>query len=232
VGFCLAPVRQGPLTRNVDSSHRATTPAAPHRRTAQDHANIEIHPPAHERHERHDARPLALAIALSAASVAAQAQSSLKPGLWEQSGTLKSQSGQIEQAMAQAEAQIARLPAAQRRQIEAMMKERGVSIGNGTTTVRMCLTAQDIERGNIPVQTGECTQKVLSRDDTTLNVSFTCQTNPPSSGVGEVRLLSPTSTLATATVDTLVNDKPERIDTTQKGTWLGDDCGDVKPLPR
>lgn len=177
---------------------------------------------------------LTLAIAFAAASVAAHAQSTapLKPGLWEQAATLKSQSGQIEKAMADAEAQIARLPAEQRRQIEAMMKARGVSIGNGATTVRMCLTAQDIERGNIPVQTGDCTQQVLSRDDSTLKVSFMCQTNPPSRGVGEVRLLSPTSTVATAQVDTQVNDKPERIDTTQKGTWLGDDCGDIKPLSR
>ena len=179
-----------------------------------------------------NARPFALVVAFVATSLAAQAQSSLKPGLWEQSSTLKSQSGQIEKAMAEAEAQIARLPAEQRRQIEAMMKERGVSIGNGATTVRMCLTAQDIEQGNIPVQAGDCTQKVLSRDDTALKVSFTCQTNPPSSGVGEVRLLSPTATLATAKVDTVVNNKPERIDTTQKGTWLSDDCGDVKPQVR
>ncbi len=174
----------------------------------------------------------AVALAALPSAVPAQSQVALKPGLWEHSATLKSQSGQIEKAMAEAEARIAQLPMEQRRQIEAMMKQRGVSIGNGATTVRVCLTAQDIDRGNIPVQSGDCTQKVLSRDDNTLKVSFSCQTTPPSSGVGEVRLLSPTTTLATATVDTLVNDKPERIDTTQKGTWLGDDCGDVKPLSR
>jgi len=177
---------------------------------------------------------VALAVAFAAAPVPALAQSqiALKPGLWEQSATIKSQSGQIEKAMAEAQARIAQLPAEQRRQIEAMMKERGVSIGNGATTVRMCLTAQDIEQGNIPAQTGDCTQKVLSRDENTLKVSFSCQTNPPSSGVGEVRLLSPTTTLATAVVDTFVNDKPERIDATQKGTWLGDECGEIKPLSR
>ena len=174
----------------------------------------------------------AVALAALPAAVPAQSQVALKPGLWEHSATLKSLCGQIEKAWAEAEARIAQLPMEQRRQIEAMMKQRGVRIGNGATTVRMCLTAQDIDRGHIPVQSGDCTQKVLSRDDNTLKVSFSCQTTPPSSGVGEVRLLSPTTTLATATVDTLVNDKPERIDTTQKGTWLADDCGDVKPLSR
>jgi len=183
---------------------------------------------------RPSALAVTVAVAFAAAPVAvlAQSQVALKPGLWELSATLKSQSGQIEKAMAEAQARIALLPAEQRRQIEAMMKQRGVSVGNGATTVRVCLTAQDIELGNIPAHTGDCTQKVLSRDDATLKVSFSCQTNPPSTGVGEVRLLGPTATLATATVDTFVNEKPERIDTTQKGTWLGDDCGDIKPLAR
>lgn len=181
-----------------------------------------------------NARHLAFAIALTltAASVGAQAPPSMRPGLWEQTATLKSQSGQVEKAMAEAEAQIAQLPPEQRRQIEAMMKERGVSIGNGATTVRICLREQDIARGDIPVTAGDCTQQVLSRDDTTLKASFSCRTDPPSSGVGEVRVLSPTATVATATVDTVVNNKPDRIDTTQKGTWLSDDCGEVKPLAR
>jgi len=31
---------------------------------------------------------------------------------------------------------------------------------------------------------------------------------------------------------TQVNGQPEKLDTTQKGTWLGDDCGSIKPLAR
>jgi len=162
----------------------------------------------------------------------AQAQTQLKPGLWEQVGTIKSQSGQIEKAMAEAQAQIAKLPPEQRRQIEQMMAERGVGIGNGATTVRLCLTAADVAQGNIPVQSGDCTQKVLNRDGNVTKVSFTCQTEPPVSGEGEVRVISPTSNLMTATVLTQVNGQPEKLDTTQKGTWLGDDCGSIKPLAR
>jgi hypothetical protein len=162
----------------------------------------------------------------------AHAQTQLKPGLWEQVGTIKSQSGQIEKAMAEAQAQIAKLPPEQRRQIEQMMAERGVGIGNGATTVRLCLTAADVAQGNIPVQSGDCTQKVLNRDGNVTKVSFTCQTEPPVSGEGEVRVISPTSNLMTATVLTQVNGQPEKLDTTQKGTWLGDDCGSIKPLAR
>ncbi|MET0350368.1 MAG: DUF3617 domain-containing protein [Rhizobacter sp.] len=180
---------------------------------------------------------LKLLAALSAclalgAPLSALAQTQLKPGLWEQVGTVKSQSGQVEKAMAEAQAQIAKLPPEQRRQIEQMMAERGVGIGNGATTVRLCLTAADVAQGNIPVQSGDCTQKVLSRDGGTTKVAFTCQTDPPVSGEGEVRVISPTSNLMTATVLTQINGQPEKLDTTQKGTWLGDDCGSIKPLSR
>lgn len=166
------------------------------------------------------------------APLTTHAQTQLKPGLWEQVGTIKSQSGQIEKAMADAQAQIAKLPPEQRRQIEQMMAERGVGIGNGATTVRLCLTAADVAQGNIPVQSGDCTQKVLNRDGNVTKVSFTCQTEPPVSGEGEVRVISPTSNVMTATVLTQVNGQPEKLDTTQKGTWLGEDCGSIKPLAR
>jgi hypothetical protein len=170
--------------------------------------------------------------AFAAFGAHAQAQVQLKPGLWEQVATLKSQSGQIEKAMAEAQAQVAKLPPEQRRQIEQMMAERGVGIGNGATTVRICLTAADVAQNNIPVQGGDCTQKVLNRDGNTTSIAFSCKTDPPASGTGEIRVVSPTSNLVSATVDTQVNGQPDRLVTTQKGTWLGDDCGSIKPLSR
>lgn len=163
---------------------------------------------------------------------AAQAQPTLKPGLWEQVATIRSDSGEVERAMAEAQAQIAKLPADQRQQIERMMAERGVGIGGSSTTVRLCLSAADLAQGNIPVQAGECTQKLVSRDGGTMKVSFQCDTEPPSSGTGEIRIISPTANEMTATVETTVNGRPDRLHTTQKGTWLGDDCGHIRPLAR
>ena len=178
-------------------------------------------------------KPLHLLSAAALASLsmlgAAQAQTTLKPGLWEQVSTIRSDSGQIEKAMAEAQAQIAKLPPEQRQQIEKMMAERGVGIGGTTTTLRLCLSAADLERGNIPVQAGECTQKLVSRDGSTMKVAFQCDTDPPSSGTGEIRIVSPTANEMTATVETTVNGRPDRLHTTQKGTWLGEDCGHIRP---
>lgn len=156
------------------------------------------------------------------------AQTVQKPGLWELTGTVKSQSGEVERAVAEAQAQIEKLPAEQRRQIEKMMAERGVGLSHGETTAKVCLTALELASGAIPIQAGDCNQQVLSRDGSLLRVSFTCRTDPPASGIGEIRQLTPTSTLLTATVETTVNGKPDRLNTVQRGRWIGE-CEPVAP---
>lgn len=168
------------------------------------------------------------ALALLAAFGTHAQETQLKPGLWELAGTVKSQSGTVEKAMAEAQAQIAKLPPEQRKQIEQMMAERGVGIGQGGTTVRICLTAADLARGNVPVQSGDCTQDVVSQSGDTTKVRFSCRAEPPVSGTGEVQVLSPTTMRSMAVVNTTVNGQPERLDTTQNGRWLADDCGALK----
>jgi hypothetical protein len=64
---------------------------------------------------------LALAVApLAVACLSASAQS-MKPGLWEHSFTMKSQSGKMEQGMAEMQQQIAAMPPEKRKQMEQMM---------------------------------------------------------------------------------------------------------------
>lgn len=176
----------------------------------------------------------ALAAALLAAGAAhAQPQPpQLTPGLWELAGTVKSQSGTVERAMAEAQAQIAKLPPDQRQQIERMMAERGIGLGQGGATVQVCLTAADLAEGNVPVQSGDCSQTVVSRDGDTTKVRFSCQADPPVSGTGEVQVLSPTTLRSTAVVATTINGQPERLDTTQNGRWLAADCGRIRPPAR
>lgn len=173
-----------------------------------------------------------VAVPLALAATSAVAQSRLKPGLWEHTIAVRSDSGQVEKAMAEARAQIAQQPPERRREIEQMMAARGVSFGDAgttTTTLRVCLTAANAERGQVPVQVGDCRQNIVSRDGDVSKISFACLSDPPSSGTGELRVLSPTSNIATARVDTVVNGKPDRIETTQRGTWIADDCGSVAP---
>lgn len=156
----------------------------------------------------------------------------VQPGLWKYTVKVKSQSGQIENAITQAQAQLAKLPPEQRAAVEKMMAARGVSMDAGTTSVKICLTKEDAERGSVPLnlQKGNCTQQWLSSEGNTAKVSFSCQTEPPASGTGEITVLSPTSVTSRAVVDTVVAGQPEQLNLAQQGTWLAEDCGGIAPL--
>ena len=79
-------------------------------------------------------RPALVPCFLSALLLAAPAmaqQHKLTPGLWESEFTMKSADGKMEAAMAQAQQAMAKMPPEQRAQMEAMMKQRGVSMPGG-----------------------------------------------------------------------------------------------------
>ncbi|MEY4563713.1 MAG: hypothetical protein RLZZ618_2990 [Pseudomonadota bacterium] len=174
---------------------------------------------------------LALAFAF-AGGASAQTPAPMKPGLWQLSSTLKTQSGQLESAMRQAQEQIAKLPPDQRKAVEKMMAERGVAVSAQGTVLKVCITPEAAQRGLVPVQPGDCDQKVLTQTPTTLSVSFICRGEPAASGTGEITFLSPTTNRAKATVDTVVAGKAERVDVSQDGQWLAADCGSIQPLGR
>ena len=180
------------------------------------------------------ARQLTLALTLAAALVAPAAAQNLKlrPGLWEFSVTMKAQSGQMEAAMAQARKSMAQMPPAQRKQMEQMMAQQGVGIAaDGAQVVRICMTPQDTEMDQIPVQEG-CTQKVARVNANTVKSSYSCkggQGEPPSSGEGTITLESDTAFSGKHRMSTTADGKPEQMELTQKGRWLAADCGKIKP---
>lgn len=171
-----------------------------------------------------------LAAALLVAPVAAQAQATkLRPGLWEHGYTMKSQSGQMEAAMKQMQQSMANLPPDQRKMMEDMMAKQGVGIGPGGNTVRVCLSKEDVERDQPPQQEG-CTQ-TAKRNGNVWQVSFQCKGPPPSSGEGQVTLVSPTTYTGNFTLRTVNEGKPEQLQMGQNGKWLGADCGNIRPVP-
>ena len=174
-------------------------------------------------------------LALSAGFLApATAQQKMRPGLWENSISMKSQSGQMEAAMAQAQKAMASLPAAQRKQMEQMMAAQGLGINVGPQghSIKVCITPEQAAMDQIPQQDG-CTQKIQRVDANTMKVSFSCkggQGDPPTSGEGTVQFQSPTAYTGQFKIKTTgVNGKPDQIDMAQKGQWLSSDCGTIKP---
>ena len=143
----------------------------------------------------------------------------MEPGKWQHSFTLQSADGELERAMAEMQKQLAAMPPQQRQMMEAMMKSQGMSVNLNGGSMEVCLSADDIAKGQLPQQEG-CQQQFTGSNGS-IRVSFQCNTNPPSKGEGEFRLLSPKAYEGSLRVETTHNGKPQQMTMQQQGKWLG-----------
>jgi len=162
-------------------------------------------------------------ISLSLAGGAALAGNNIKPGLWE---ITSQDSGAVAAAMAQMQARLASMPPEQRAQIEAMMAKHGMSTNSsGNMVVKACITPEMAEKGIVPIQqNGKCTA-TSSRSGKVVNISYTCATQPPSTGQGQLTFDSETA--YTLKMHAVQNGVP--VDMSMAGRWVGADCGAIKP---
>ena len=168
------------------------------------------------------------ATALAFASWHAGAQTQM-PGLWEHSFTMKSQGSEMEKALAEMQKQMAAMPPEQRKQMEQMMASRGVSMGAQGSTVKVCVTKEDVARKVDPTFREGCTQEVLQRSGNSMKYKFECTQPRPSSGEGEMTYISDKAYSGKSTVTTQVAGKPQQMNMEMAGKWLAADCGDIKP---
>lgn len=168
-----------------------------------------------------------LLIGLLATTTGALAQQRPAPGLWENSMTMKSGPGA--EAMKQMQDQLASMPAAQRKQMEAMLSQRGMSAGPGQVTVKVCITPEQAARDEMPQSDSKCKQTRNERSGNTLRFAFTCENG--SSGEGEYTFANPKAHSGKLIVNSVHNGKTQRSEMLHTGRWLGADCGAVKSRP-
>ncbi|HUP05825.1 MAG TPA: DUF3617 domain-containing protein [Caldimonas sp.] len=168
-------------------------------------------------------------VALAFVSLPAAAQ--MAPGLWEHTVKFKSQSGDMERQVAEAQARMASLPPDQRKMVEEMMAKRGMSMNAQGMTARSCVTKEQAARMEpLPMNSdGKCTQDVVSRTSNSLKIKWACGGQEPSTGEGEIRFSSEKAFTGHAVMNGMRNGKPERTDVDTTGHWLASDCGDIKP---
>lgn len=155
----------------------------------------------------------------------------MKPGLWENSFTVKSQSGKIEKAMGDLKSKMASMPPEQRKMMEEMMAKQGLGISQEASSVKVCISKEQAENLEIPQgQNQNCTHEVVNRTANSVKVKFDCKGVRDTSGEGEFTLTSPTAYNGKSIVHTTVDGKDDRMDMTQKGKWLSSECGDIKPF--
>lgn len=180
---------------------------------------------------------LGVAACVLAASTGYASAQAMKPGLWEIGTKMMGGSGEMADAMAQAQKQMDSMPPEQRKMMQDMMAKRGMQIGSnssGGMSIKICMTQEMVDRNQMTLrQSGgthsDCTQSNSPRSGNTMQFSFVC-TKPPSSGEGQFTFTSPEAYSMKMTSTHMVKGHPEKMDMQTDGHWLGSDCGNVKPL--
>lgn len=175
-----------------------------------------------------------LVLGLVSVGVQAAQPPKLKAGLWEmqmQGGHMGGQkapdAAEMNKAMQQMQAQLAKMPPEQRKMIEAQMGGMGMAVG-GNGGIRICLTEEDIKRDAIPVSDGKCTSKVKSRSANRWVMTHAC-TDPVTSGEAEVTFEGPHAYRVKATGTVTRNGKAQPYEMGMRMQHVSADCGNVKP---
>ena len=139
---------------------------------------------------------------------------------------------ETQQAMAQMQQQLASMPPAQRKQMEAMLAQQGVSVdGKGGMRMKSCVTSEMAARSEVPVQEGDCKTTPAKRSGNTMKFSYQC-TDPDIRGECTVTFTSPKQyRLHSESVQT-VKKKKKKITMDVEGTWLSSDCTGAINAPR
>lgn len=170
-----------------------------------------------------------LLIGLTACLLAAPALAvkiDMEPGLWEHKMTVND--SELQKAMEEARKQLANMPAAQRKMMEDMLAAQGIGIGADGTTVKVCMTKEMIERGQLPKQNQNCNQEIVEAGKNRYNVVFSCD-DQSWSGISKMHFLSKKEYTGETRVIQQQNGKKEEQSITQAGKWLSADCGNIKP---
>lgn len=152
----------------------------------------------------------------------------MTPGLWEHKFSMKSAGGEIEAAMKQMQEQLAKMSPEERKMMESMMASHGIGISEDGTSVRACVTPEDVARGELPQKDENCQQEIIEQSKNSFRIKFSCAGNPSTSGTGEITFSSPKAYTGKSTYVTETDGKTEEMTMTQSGKWLSADCGNIK----
>lgn len=172
----------------------------------------------------------ALALGLAAGPALSQTLVQREPGLWE---IQVDKSSQVADAMRSMAKILELMPAAQRQQMEKMMKNSGVS-STDPTLIKQCVTPEMAARGFVPYVDEpdvKCTTTTQNVSGTEGKFTFTCQ-SPEGTFKGNGRVLDakPKSYRSEMTAEGTVSGLPMKMDINTQAHWLGKDCQGIKPI--
>lgn len=170
---------------------------------------------------------LALVVWAAAAPAAAQV-APIKPGLWEVK-TKMEEAGREQAGLAE---ELKKMPPAERKQFEAMMRKQGIDIGGGGTTMKVCYTREMLDADQWrDVARDVCRTEYLSRSSSRWTWRTTC--GAPESSVSDGEAVFPNAEsyrMKVVTRKTGAAGKAGESKIDMEARWLGADCGPVKPF--
>jgi hypothetical protein len=170
-------------------------------------------------------RPACCLATLSLALSAHAQTPPIKPGLWQLQSTRAAQGGQTIDIVAQ----MKNLPPEARKRMEEVMKQKGMDLGAGDGSMKVCLTKESMDQGGWRGTQHGCTTDIKSRSNTSWTWKAVC-TNPPSESEGEALFASPEAYTVKAQTTVMRGAQKHTMDMTVNGKWLGADCGGLKPM--
>ena len=161
------------------------------------------------------------------------AQPRIRPGLWEETVTMKTDNAQANAAMEQMKAKLASMPPEQRAAIEKMMAGRGMGMtpGGAANVIRVCITKAQIDRGFTPDRDGRCSRMNVSTSGNVTTFDFACASDQHKvTGHGTFTAMGDTAFTASTVADTTSQKTSMRVQSDMAGKFIAGDCGDVKPI--
>ena len=174
---------------------------------------------------------LSIALATALLAAAAQAQPHVRPGLWEETVTSKTDNAQANAAMEQMKQRLAAMTPEQRAAMEKMMGGHAMPGSGAPNVMRVCITKEQAERSFTPEGNGHCTRTNISTSGSTTKFDFACQSaHSTITGHGVFTAMGDTGFAVSSTADTVTTKMTMHIQSDITGKFISSDCGDVKPF--
>ncbi len=178
-----------------------------------------------------------IALATLAALTAYATGMGITPGLWEvkivkQIVDGRDQTAQMAGAGDRMQQMMANMPAAQRAQMEATLKQHGVSQGSDGG-FRICITPEMAKRDKpIMDKDGRCEPATVTHTGNQMTYEFSCTTNGAKTVGKGVSTIAPDLVSTHAEISrTDANGASHLIQNDSQMTFISADCGDVQPPP-
>ena len=170
---------------------------------------------------------IAVGLVTCAAAAHAQTPPPIKPGLW-QVQSEREVDGQ-KARMPDMNEQMKNMPPEVRKQIEAMMKARGVDMSGGAGEMKICVTRELLDQGKWQNEQGTCKTDYSSRSGSSWKWHTSCS-EPVAETDGEAIFAGPENYTVKTVTKMIIQGEPKTSRMTLNSKWMGADCGDVKPI--